>query len=288
MKLSQLTVEGQQMKKKTQELSRRQLLGAIAISSLGGVVQGSVIKSVPDIFRSNITRTLTINSKPEAIKVDLAKTALIVVDMQNDFGSKGGMFDLAGIDISTIQRAVGPTQRALAAARKANLRIIYLKMGFRPDLSDWGAIDSVTRIRGGKRMGIGKIIRTPDGTEGRILIRDTWNTDIIPELKPQTGDIVIYKTRYSGFFKTDLDSILKNLGARHLIITGCTTSICVDSTIRDAMFRDYQPVLLEDCTAEPIGFGLARSNHEATLLTIQTNFGWVSNSGEFIKALGDV
>ncbi|MGI9166842.1 MAG: cysteine hydrolase family protein [Pyrinomonadaceae bacterium] len=124
--------------------------------------------------------------------------------------------------------------------------------------------------------------------QGRhTLIRDTWNTDIVPELKPQTGDVVIYRTRYSGFYQTNLDSILKKLVSKHLIITGCTTSVCVDSTIRDAMFRDYQPVLLADCTAEPIGYGLPRSNHDASLLTVQVLLGWVSSSDDFIKALGD-
>lgn len=208
-------------------MSRRQILAAIAVSSLGGVAKGAVSnasKTPADFFRSIKSRTVSINAKPDPIPIDIAKTALIVVDMQNDFGSKGGMFDLAGIDISIIQKAVGPTAKALSAARKAGVSIIYLKMGFLPDLSDLGATDSVTRIRGAKRMGHGKIVRAPDGTEGRILIRDTWNTDIVPELKPQPEDVVIYKTRYSGFYKTDLDSILKKNGVRHLIVTGCTTA----------------------------------------------------------------
>ena len=82
-----------------------------------------------------------------------------------------------------------------------------------------------------------------------------------------------------------MDSILKRLGVKYLIFTGCTTSVCVESTIRDAMFRDYLPVLLADCTAEPIGYGLLRSNHEASLLTNQVLFGWISNSNDFIKGL---
>ena len=278
------------MKKKTQELSRRQMLAAMAISSLGGVVKGSGFnqaRTASHSFYPTKTRIVRIDAKPEPIAIDISKTAVIVVDMQNDFGSKGGMFDLAGIDISIIQKAVGPTAKALSAARNAGVKIIYLKMGYHPDLSDLGPPDSVSRMRGLKRMHFGKIVRAPDGTEGRILVRDTWNTDIVPELKPQTEDVVIYKTRYSGFYQTDLDIILRKLVAKHLIITGCTTSVCVDSTIRDAMFRDYQPVLLADCTAEPIGYGLPRSNHEATLLTVQVNLGWVSSSDEFIKALGD-
>ena len=224
------------------------------------------------------------DAKPEPITIDSTKAAVIVVDMQNDFGSKGGMFDRAGLDISMIQRAVGPTAKVLASARQAGLKIVYLKMGFRPDLSDLGASDSPNRMRH-LRFGVGETVRAPDGTESRILIRDTWNTDIVPELKPQAGDSVLYKHRFSGFYQTDLDAILKNLGIKYLIFTGCTTSVCVESTIRDAMFRDYLSLLLADCTGEPIGNGLPRTNHDASLLVIQTSFGWVSDSNEFIKAL---
>jgi Isochorismatase family len=90
---------------------------------------------------------LELDAEPERIELDLARTAVIVVDMQNDFGTPGGIFDRAGIDITSIQKAVGPTRHVLAAARKAGIRIIYLKMGFRPDLSDLGAEDSPNRIR---------------------------------------------------------------------------------------------------------------------------------------------
>ena len=102
-----------------------------------------------------------------------------------------------------------------------------------------------------------------------MLIRDTWNTDIVDELRPQKDDLVVYKTRYSGFYNTDLDAILKRRGMRTLIMMGSTTSVCVESTLRDAMFRDYSPVLLADCTSEPIGQELSRSNHEASLFLIR-------------------
>jgi len=229
-------------------------------------------------------RLIKLDAKPEAIMFDPAKTVVIVVDMQNDFGSKGGMFDRAGIDISGIQKAVGPTAKVLASARKAGIKIIYLKMGYKPDLSDLGTPDSVNRVRH-LRLGVGQKVAAPDGKESRILIRDTWNTDIVPELRPQPGDDVIYKTRFSGFFETDLDARLKKLGATHLIITGCTTSVCVDSTVRDAMFRDYLPVLLSDCMSEPIGYGLPRSNHDASLLSVEVLLGWVSDSERFLKAV---
>ena len=229
-------------------------------------------------------RVVTIEAKPGPIPIDTAKTAVIVVDMENDFGAKGGMFDPAGIDISGIQKVVGPTARVLASARAAGVKIIYLKMGYRPDLSDLGAPDSVNRVRH-LRMGVGQTVRAPDGRESRILIRDTWNTDIVPQLAPQADDVVVYKTRFSGFYQTDLDARLRKMGIKHLIVTGCTTSICVESTVRDAMFRDYLCVLLADCMSEPIGDGLPRSNHDASLLAAEVSFGWVSGSAEFIKAL---
>jgi ureidoacrylate peracid hydrolase len=276
------------MKKEIQELSRREMLTAMTVSTLGGITATAMTKKAGLSRASNTTenRLINIDAKPAPIAIDTAKTAVIVVDMENDFGSKGGMFDLAGIDISMIQKAVGPTAKVLAAARHADIKIVYLKMGFHPDLSDLGAPDSVNRTRHLQIMHVGKTVQAPDGSASRILIRDTWGTDIVPQLKPQAGDVVMYKTRFSGFYQTDLDSVLKKLGIKHLIFTGCTTSVCVDSTIRDAMFRDYQPILLADCTGEPIGYGLPRSNHEASLLTIQVLLGWVSNSDEFIKALG--
>lgn len=277
--------------KKIHELTRRQMLAAMAVSTVGGVAKGSVInelKSARHLFSDAKSRIIRIDAKPEPIAIDTAKTAVIVVDMQNDFGSKGGMFDRAGIDISGIQKVIGPTAKVLAAARRAGIKIVYLKMAFRPDLSDLGSPDSPNRVRHLGVFKVGETIRAPDGRESRILIRDTWNTDIVPELKPQAADVVLYKHRFSGFYQTDLDARLKQLGIKYIIVTGCTTSVCVESTIRDAMFRDYLCVLLSDCTSEPIGEGLARSNHEASLLTIQVSLGWVSGSDEFIKALGNV
>jgi ureidoacrylate peracid hydrolase len=172
----------------------------------------------------------------------------------------------------------------LSTAREAGIKIVYLKMGFRPDLSDLGDTDSPNRIRH-LHFGVGQPYIASDGRQGRFLIRDTWNTDVIEDLRPQPEDIVLYKHRFSGFYQTELDDILRRLGVKNLIFTGCTTSVCVDSTIRDAMFRDYRCVLLTDCAGEPIGDDLARSNHEASLLTIQTLFGWVSDSERFVSAL---
>ena len=105
-------------------------------------------------------------------------------------------------------------------------------------------------------------------------------------MTPLADDVVVYKHRFSGFYETELDVTLRKLRAEHLIFTACTTSVCVESTIRDAMFRDYLPVLLADCTGEPIGHTFSRSNHDASLLAIETLLGWVADSRSLVTALG--
>jgi ureidoacrylate peracid hydrolase len=227
-------------------------------------------------------RSVTIEARPEAITLDLSQTAVVVVDMQNDFGAKGGMLDLAGIDISPNQAVIEPTGRVLAAARQAGITVVYLKMGYQADLSDLGAAETPNRIR---HPSVGTPVAGPDGRTSRVLIRDTWSTAIVDELSPHPSDVVLYKTRYSGFYGTELDGVLRSRGVRSLIVTGWTTSVCVESTIRDAFFRDYRCVLVEDCAAEPMGHGLSRSNHEASVLTIQVRFGWISSAASVIRAL---
>ena len=227
---------------------------------------------------------ISIEARPHPVSMDPRRAAVIVVDMENDFGAVGGMFHRAGLDISGIQAAIAPTARVLEAARRAGIPVVYLAMAFRPDLSDIGPEGAPNRDRH-LFFGAGQSVDTPDGTKGRVLIRDTWNTEIVSELQPAPNDTVLYKHRFSGFFETELDARLRSIGATDLIFTGCTTSVCVESTIRDAMFRDYRCLLLEDCTAEPIGDGLARTNHEASLLVIETLFAWVSHSEELIEAL---
>jgi ureidoacrylate peracid hydrolase len=225
-----------------------------------------------------------LSARPTAVSLDMKKAAIIVVDMQNDFGSVGGMFERAGIDIAPIVATVVPTSNVLNAARNAGIPVVYLQMQHRPDMADMGATDSPHRRRHA-RLSVGEEMTAPDGKECRILIAGEWGTQILDALTPQPGDIMVPKHRFSGFYGTELDTILRGLDAKYLIFTGCTTSICVESTIRDAMYRDYHCVLLEDCTAEPIGHGSSRSNHDSSLLTIEVLFGWISDSHKFIAAM---
>jgi ureidoacrylate peracid hydrolase len=259
-------------------ITRRDVVG---LGAAAGIAAAGLRRANAQVTTS---RAVQIEARPAAISIDTSRTAVVVVDMQNDFGSKGGMFERAGIDISGIRKAVAPTARVLDAARTAGMKIVYLKMAYLPDLSDLGAADSVNRVRH-IQLGVGKPVAAPDGTQSRVLVRDTWNSEILDELKPQPEDTVIYKTRFSGFYDTDLHERLQAFGVKYLIITGCTTSICVESTVRDAMFRDYQCVLLADCMNEPIGAGLSRSNHDASLLSTEVLLGWVSSSDYFAAAL---
>lgn len=218
---------------------------------------------------------IEIQAVPDPVEMDLTRTALIVIDMQNAFGSAGGMFEQAGIDITCIQEAVAPTRSAVEAARRAGIRVIWIKMGFQPDLSDLGAEDVPNGF-----------LFLHLGVKDGVLARDSWGTDIVDGLSPREDEPVIYKTRFSAFYRTELDELLRSQGVKHLVITGCTTSICVESTIRDAFYRDYHCVLLEDCSAEPMGRSLSRSNHEATVMLVERIFGSVSSSLKFTEAVG--
>jgi ureidoacrylate peracid hydrolase len=220
---------------------------------------------------------VSVEARPEPFAFDCAHAAVVVVDMQNDFGARGGMFDLAGIDIAGIEAIVAPTAAVLAAARAQSMPIVYLKMGFMPDLSDTGRPAGPTWIKH-VPLRAGEATTAPDGSASRILIRDTWNTEIVTPLSPHDGDLVVWKHRFSGFFETDLDQLLKQRAIDTLVFTGATTSVCVESTLRDAVFRDYRCLLLEDCVAEPIAANAARSNHAASLTVVEVLFGWVSDS----------
>jgi len=228
---------------------------------------------------------MTIQARPEAVTFDRRRTALVVIDMQNAFGAPGGMFNRAGVDISGIRAVVPAVRSAVAAARTAGLPIVYLKMGFRPDLSDAGPASGPNLLKHAP-MHVGQAAPAPDGRPNRTLIRDTWDTEIIPELRPEPADIVLYKARYSGFVNTSLHEKLQRRGIANLIVTGCTTSVCVESTVRDAFFRNYRCIVLEDCTAEPLGAKAVRSNHEASLLVMQMFFAWISDSQKLQQTLG--
>lgn len=218
---------------------------------------------------------LKLQARPESVEVDLSKSAVVVVDMQNAFASRKGMLDIAGADLSGAPHVVGVIGRILSAARLSGMPVVYLQMGYKPDLSDSGGPASPNWH---KELGIRLMNCNPD-LKGKLVTEGTWDFAIVDELAPQPGDIVIVKTRYSGFARTPLDAELQARGIRYLFFTGIATNVCVESTLRDAFFLDYWPVLITDAT---MAAGPA-TMQEATLYNIESYFGWTIPSAEFLE-----
>src|SRR5262245_55182308 len=166
-----------------------------------------------------------LQAKPEPLDVDLARTAVIVVDMQNSFVAKGGMFDLAGFDIAGSAPAIEINRRLLAASRRAGVKVVYLAMSFKADLSDAGDPSSPAYH---KELAL-RMMRSRPELAGKLLVDDTWDAAIIEALAPQPGERVIRKTRYDGFCRTELDAYLRAENVRYLLFTGVATNVCVES-----------------------------------------------------------
>lgn len=216
-------------------------------------------------------------AEPEPITIAADRTAVLVVDMQNAFASPGGMLDLAGIDIRSAAEVVANARLVCDAARAAGLPIIYLTIGYPADQSTIGGSDSPNPH---KELSLCLVRERPE-LRGKLLTFGTWDFQIVEELTPEPSDIVIVKSRYSGFYGTELDSVLRGRGIRNLLFTGIASNVCVESTIRDAYFNEYWPVLIEDATmaAGPPEI------HRATIYNVKTFFGWVSNAEDTATVL---
>src|SRR3954451_4005577 len=189
-----------------------------------------------------MSSVVEVEARPGPIVVDPGATAIIVVDMQNDFAAPGGMFDRAGIPIDAIQAIVEPIRVVLDLGRAAGMRSVFLQMQFASDLSDAGPPEAPNGIKP-RPLRVGEPMQTPTGESGRTLVEGTWNTEIVTAVKPEPDDLVVAKHRYSAFFETDLDRLLRVTGVDTLIFTGATTSVCVESTLREAFYRDYRCVV---------------------------------------------
>ncbi len=219
---------------------------------------------------------LKLNAKPEPLEVDLTKSAVVVVDMQNAFATKGGMLDISGADISGAPRVVRSIKTVLDAARQTGVQVVYVQMGYKPDLSNSGGPNSPNWH---KELAMHLMNCRPE-LKGKLLTEGTWDFAIVDELRPQPVDIVVLKTRYSGFAGTTLDSQLRSRGLRYLFFAGIATNVCVESTLRDAYFQDYWPILIAD-GAMPAG---PASLHEATLYNVENFFGWTVHADDLLAA----
>jgi ureidoacrylate peracid hydrolase len=219
----------------------------------------------------------TISAKPESITIDLHRTAVIVVDMQNAFVSKGGMFDTFGYDISEAKRVIDNNNRIIHAAREAGCKIVFLKMSYEPDYSNSGGPESPNWH---KELGLVMMRKNPKYW-GKFVTRGSWDEELCEDLKREPGDIVIRKQRYSGFAGTNLDVTLKSYHIKYCIYTGVATNVCVESTLRDGFFLDYWPIIISDAV-DNTGPAITQ---EATFWNVEALFGWVITTDAFLTAV---
>ena len=214
-------------------------------------------------------------AEPYELEFDSASTALVIIDMQRDFVMPGGFGEALGNDVKQLQVTIAPTKAILEGARKAGILVIHTREGHRPDLSDCPP-SKLVRGRGKTRIG-------DVGPMGRILVRGEIGHDIVPELYPIPGEVVIDKPGKGAFFATDLELILRDRGIKTLIVCGVTTEVCVNTTVREANDRGYECVVLSDCVGS-----YYPEFQKAALAMIKAQggiFGWVSDSKRALAAL---
>ncbi|AUD28223.1 pyrimidine utilization protein B [Klebsiella pneumoniae] len=220
---------------------------------------------------------ITLPARPDSLTFAPQQSALIVVDMQNAYASQGGYLDLAGFDVSATRPVIDNINTTVAAARAAGMLIIWFQNGWDDQYVEAGGPGSPNYHKSNAL----KTMRQRPELQGKLLAKGGWDYQLVDELTPQEGDIVLPKPRYSGFFNTPLDSILRSRGIRHLVFTGIATNVCVESTLRDGFFLEYFGIVLEDATHQA-GPAFAQ---QAALFNIETFFGWVSDVESFCHAL---
>lgn len=221
-------------------------------------------------------RATLLDCRPEPLEIDLDRTAVICVDMQNAFVHKGGLFDLAGWPTEGARAVIAPTKRIIEGARAVGVRVVFVKMSYNRGLTNAGGPESPNYH---KEIGMIMLREKPELAD-KAIIQGTWGEEIIDELKPLPEEAVIRKQRYSGFAGTNLDLVLRTAGVKYCIFTGGATNVCVSHTLMDAFSHDYWPILVSDSVftqCPPVTV-------EASCWNVEHIFGWVSTTAAVLKA----
>ena len=221
---------------------------------------------------------LRIAAEPQSVVLDLRRTAIVVIDMQNDFCTAGGWVDQIGGDYRPDRAPIGPLQNVLPALRTAGVPVIWVNWGNRPDLANMPPNQIHLYKPTGSGLGLGDLL---PGSGAPVLQKDSWAAAVVDELEPHPGDIKVDKHRISGFWDTPLDSILRNLGIRSILFAGVNTDQCVLHSLTDANFLGYGCILLEDCCATSSPDFCT----QATIWNVKKCFGFVSDSARLLAAL---
>ena len=198
------------------------------------------------------------------VMLDRCKPSMIVVDMQNAFLNDSGSVAMMGLDITYLKETIGPVIRLVDACHAVGIPVIFTRYVLRPDYTDAGLREE----------------RRPGACASASLVSGTWDADLDPRIEVRPTDYILDKTRYSSFYNTNLEVILRGLQVDTLIVCGVTTEICVESTIRDAYFRDFRILVPEDAVA-----ATEVERHRGTLRTIEYGFGTVTTTDVLIDAL---
>ena len=238
-----------------------------------------VSKSHVDMTRPRpAPRPLTFAAEPQSVALDLARTAMVVIDMQNDFCSPKGWLAHIGVDVSPARRPIAPLKGLLPELRAAGVPVLWVNWGNRPDRLNLSP--SLLHVYKPTGVGIGLGDKLP-GSGAAVLERGSWAAAIVDGLSPADGDIHVAKYRMSGFWDTELDSILRNLGVTTLLFGGVNADQCVLCTLQDANFLGYDCVLVSDCT----GTTSPAYCWDATLYNVKQCFGFVASSAAIRKGL---
>jgi len=241
----------------------------------------AVDAAIADITRPPLpAHFITIATETKTLRLDLAKTAILVIDMQNDFCHPDGWLASIGVDVTSARSPIGPLQVLLPALRSVQVPVVWINWGNRPDLLNIGAATRHVYNPTGDGVGLGDPLPSNGAP---VLQKDSWAAAVVDELEQKPEDVKVDKYRMSGFWDTPLDSILKNLGRTTLLFAGVNADQCVMATLQDANFLNYDCILLQDCTAttSPDYCWLA------TLYNVKQCFGFVTNSATFLQAIKD-